>query len=100
MNMVIFFARGEGFKDNELQIDQYAINWVGSDLYEKSAIMLGYCSMYNHSNENNARFTTDYNDRLMRVVTTKHIKKNKQVTVSYGPYWIEQKKNYLNLVEF
>jgi hypothetical protein len=101
MNMAIYFARGEGYKDSELMIDQYAITWVDKDKpNERAGLMLGYCSVYNHSNNNNARFTTDYETNLMGVVTIKPVKKNEQVTVSYGLHWFEQKSSYITPVEF
>ena len=101
LSMGIFCARAEGFKDNDLQLDQYAIVWNDSNThYEKTAIMTGLCPIYNHSDNNNARFTTDYSDRLMGVITIRPIKKDDQITVNYGSEWFELKKNYITPVTF
>jgi len=102
LSMAIYCARAEGYKDNELQLDQYVINWHSdkNDMYVKSAMMTGLCPMYNHSDNNNARFTTDYSDRLMGVITIKPIKKGEQITVSYGSDWFERKKEYITPVKF
>jgi hypothetical protein len=102
LNMAIYCARAEGFKDGDLQLDQYAMTWHRplDAPFQKSAMMTGLLPMYNHSDNNNAIFTTDYSDRLMGVITIKPIKKGEQITVSYGPDWFEQKKSYITPVKF
>lgn len=102
LNLGIYFARADGYKDQNLQLDQYAIVWNNSldTSYSKSALMTGLCPMYNHSNNNNARFTTDYSDRLMGVIAIKPINEGEQVTVNYGSHWFEMKKNYITPIEF
>ena len=97
LSMAIFCARGEGYKDKDLQLDQYAVSWInpiGAE-YIKSAMMTGLCPMYNHSDNNNARLTTDYTDRLMGITTIRSVNKGEQLTINYGPDWFERKKDYI-----
>jgi len=103
LNMGIYCARAEGYKDKDLQLDQYIVSWfnpIGAE-YIKSAMMTGLCPMYNHSDNNNARLTTDYTDRLMGIITIRPVNKGEQLTINYGPDWFERKKDYiLNPVNF
>ena len=58
------------------------------------AIMLGYGSIYNHSDDNNA-FWLFMGDQL-HVIAKKPIEKNEEIFVNYGPhYWNvrDDKKN-------
>jgi len=102
LNISIFMAAAEGIKNSQVGIDQYSIQWPdeNADDYKKSAIMLGYLSMYNHSNLNNARFFSDFKKRLMGIITVKEINKDEQITVNYSPTWFEQKKEYIKYVDF
>lgn len=102
LDISIFMAGAEGIQNKEIGIDQYSIVWPGDtdSNFEKSAVMLGYLSMYNHSNSNNAHFFSDFKNRLMGITTIKQINKDEQVTVSYSPTWFEQKKGYVNYVDF
>ena len=90
----------EGIKDSEIGIDRYAVLWDDTPGKETSAIMLGYLSMYNHSNNNNSYFTVDPVNRLVSVISIKDIDPGSQLTVSYGKDWFEQKKSYINYIEF
>ena len=101
LNVSIYMSIAEGIKPHEVGIDQYSINWpVDNDSYQKSAIMFGYLSMYNHSDIPNARFYSDFSDRLMGIITTDDIPENSQVTVSYGSDWFDKKKDYLSQFNF
>jgi uncharacterized protein len=102
LDISIFMAGAEGIQNKEIGIDQYSIVWPGDtdSKFQKSAVMLGYLSMYNHSNSNNAHFFSDFKNRLMGITTIKQINKDEQVTVSYSPTWFEQKKGYVNYVDF
>lgn len=101
MDIAIYMASAEGIPDKKIGIDQYGIIWPSEeDSYEKSAIMLGYLSMYNHSNNFNSTFYSDWKKRLVQVVTIKDIQKHQQITVSYGPTWFDSKKTYVSYVDF
>lgn len=53
------------------------------------AIMLGYASIYNHSDDNNASWDFDFTDGDNIVISaTKFIHNGDEIFVSYGPhYW-------------
>jgi len=49
------------------------------------AVALGYCSLYNHSDNNNARYKVDGNNLIIRAI--KPIKKGEEIFVNYGEGW-------------
>ena len=49
------------------------------------ALVLGYGSIYNHSDNNNAIYKVDGNNLIIR--TIKPIKKGEEIFVNYGPNW-------------
>jgi SET domain-containing protein len=102
LSIAVFMASAEGVQHSEIGIDQYSIYWPDAkeSRHERSAIMLGYLSMYNHSTSNNAKFFSDFKQRLMGIVTIKPIAEGEQITVSYSPTWFEQKKGYIKYVDF
>ena len=97
LNVAIYMSVAEGIKEKDICLDQYAINWPEGEM---CAIMLGWISMYNHSNNSNARLDTDYSDRIMSVITKRKIYHNEQITINYGPTWFESKKDYINYTDF
>ena len=101
INIAIYATIAEGLQKGDMILDQYAINWQDktSD-YPKSAIMLGNLSLFNHSNNPNAFYSPDYEEKLIEIVTNRKIQKDEQITVSYGPDWVEKKKDYLTIIDF
>lgn len=58
----------------------------------KAAIMLGYGSIYNHSDFNNAKWVFDSDDNLV-VYAIKDIAAGEEIFVDYGqPYWQKRKQ--------
>lgn len=52
-----------------------------------TAVALGYCSMYNHSDNPNIRFIQDC-ARIMRFIAVKTIQKGEEMFINYGKeYW-------------
>lgn len=52
------------------------------------AVMLGYASIYNHSDNNNAYWYFDDTEDLIYVKTNRDIEPDEEVFVNYGPnYW-------------
>ena len=100
LNTVIYMAQSEGVKDSDIGLDQYAVDWIDVDEMQKTAVLLGYLSIYNHSSNNNAELFTDYTDRLVGIKTTRDIAVGEQITVSYGPHWVDAKKDYIDIIEF
>ena len=60
---------------------------LGDDV-EGSALMLGYGSLYNHSDEPNAEYLHEADDAYS-FVATRDIAAGEQVTISYGEDWWE-----------
>jgi uncharacterized protein len=53
----------------------------------KTALVLGYCSMYNHSDRPNVHYVQDC-DRMMKLIAIQQIKKGEEMFIDYGDhYW-------------
>lgn len=100
LDLAIFCSMSEGVDVGNIGIDRYAILWDNNESMPMSAVMLGYLSIYNHSNNNNSYFAVDIPEKQVHVITKRDIQPDEQLTVSYGPNWFEQKKGYINYVEF
>lgn len=94
MEVAIWACQAECIPDEELKIDQYSINWQA-----QGAIMLGWASVYNHSDKPNVKFIADYKLNLVGVQAVKNIEANSQILVSYGEHWFSQ-KTYIKEVKF
>jgi SET domain-containing protein len=94
IDMSIYIMIGEGMKHADVKIDQYAIIWDN----DHAALMFGYLSLYNHSDKNNTTFFKNDDEHLIGVLAIRDIKKEEQITVSYGPDWFAT-KNYINKID-
>jgi len=57
----------------------------------KKAVAFGYCSMYNHDDDNNATWSI-LNPEQMKIIAKKEIKNGDEIFVSYGSgYWNSRK---------
>ena len=65
------------------------------DKKQKSGLMLGYGSLYNHSKSPNAKIEINETDRFVRFIAIKDIKKGEEITFDYyngkegDPLWFE-----------
>ena len=57
----------------------------------KSAIVLGYGSIYNHSKERNAVYEYDKEKSVMVFRASKPIKKGEEIFISYGDNWFSSR---------
>lgn len=58
------------------------------------SVMLGFASLYNHSDNNNASWSFN-DDSTMCIVATKPIKKGEEIFVNYGDqYWSKSRKSF------
>jgi SET domain-containing protein len=52
------------------------------------AFAMGYCGLFNHDDNNNARWFIDRDTRTVTIIALKDIKKDEEIFVSYGDkYW-------------
>ncbi len=58
------------------------------------AIGLGYASLYNHSDDNNAEFSIIKKSNLIKIKATREIKKGEEILINYG---YDVKKHNLSL---
>ena len=59
---------------------------------EKSAVGLGYCSMYNHSDKPNASWYV-LDESTLRIKARKDIEAGEEIFISYGDdYWDTRKE--------
>lgn len=100
LTIAMYMANGDGIDINDIILDQYGISWPDDTEIDKTAVMLGYMSIYNHSSNFNSEFIRDYENRLMGVKTIRDIQVGEQLTVHYGPFWVENKKDRINLIDF
>lgn len=61
------------------------------DANGKYAIILGYGSIYNHSDEPNADYTINLKNRIATFKANKMIKKGEEIFVSYGEKWFSSR---------
>lgn len=56
---------------------------------DKYAVMLGYASIYNHSDNNNAIWNFEEDNDIIYIQATRDIQPEEEVFVNYGPnYWV------------
>lgn len=68
-------------------IFKYVLAWDNNNL----AIPLGWTGLYNHSDNNSCEFSTNWQYGLLAVITLRDIKKDEQLTVSYGSEWFSSR---------
>jgi SET domain-containing protein len=53
---------------------------------------LGYSSLFNHSEENNAKYEIDYEYDVIRITAKKDIAEGEEILIDYGKnYWLMRK---------
>jgi SET domain-containing protein len=68
--------------DNNLK--EYVFSWPRDVLNGKSAVVLGWGSIYNHSKNNNADWRTDLENNLFVFYTKKDIEIGEEICTNYG----------------
>jgi SET domain-containing protein len=74
----------------------YRFNWPqGTNEWEEQVIALGYGSFYNHSENANAHWTSNYNERTFKFISNRKINKGDEIFVWYGDvsYWSDGRQN-------
>lgn len=77
-------------KQENCYIDGEVNNYVFSYDDDHSLIGFGYCSMYNHSDSNNAEWDV-LSEHKIQVKAIKPIRKGEEIFISYGDeYWADR----------
>lgn len=76
-------------KDESSQINNGVIgDYLFKGTENKSIVGLGYCSLYNHSDDNNATWKINEQDNKMDIIAIKDIKDGEEIFLNYGDgYW-------------
>ena len=61
------------------------------DAKGKNAVLLGFGSIYNHSDDPNADYTISLKNRVATIKATKKIPKGSEIYVSYGEEWFSSR---------
>lgn len=58
----------------------------------KYAVLLGYGSIYNHSENPNADYDLNITKRIATIKASRAIKKGEEILISYGDEWLKSRK--------
>ena len=85
-------------ESSPLLID-YRFNWPQGVEWEEQVVALGYGSLYNHSNNPNAFWTSSDSRRCFTFYATRDIKEGEEIFVWYGDenYWNDG-RNHVDIV--
>ena len=61
------------------------------DVRKKNALLLGYGSIYNHSDEPNADYTFNMKTRIATFRAERTIQKGEEIFISYGDDWFSSR---------
>lgn len=61
------------------------------DIGGRSGLLLGYGSLYNHSENPNADYTFDRRRKIATFTAAESIKKGQEILISYGPEWFSSR---------
>lgn len=77
-------------KKADLDLLNYWFRWQETpEAGSRSALALGYGSLYNHSSESNAEFVCDYPRQLIVIKAKKTIPIGEEILVYYADGWLE-----------
>jgi len=82
---VIVISGEESCQIDLTSLYDYYWEWKGDSI----AIALGYGSLYNHSDNPNARVMKNYADSTMTIMCTRDINPGDEITVPYGSTWFK-----------
>jgi SET domain-containing protein len=77
----------------------YRFNWPQGNDFEEQVVTLGYGSLYNHSNNANAYWVSDLENKTFKFISNREIKKDEEIFVWYGDvsYWNDG-RTYTNVI--
>ena len=73
----------------------YRFNWPQGVEWQEQVIGLGYASLYNHSENSNAYWESDMENKTFKFVAHRDIQPNEEIFVWYGDinYWNDGRSN-------
>jgi len=73
----------------------YRFNWPQGGEWEEQVFPLGYGGLYNHSENANAYWVSNTNDKTFRFIANRDIQSNEEIFVWYGDinYWNDGRNN-------
>jgi SET domain-containing protein len=71
-------------QDSKLIADTLLNSYVYGFGRNQVAIALGHASLYNHSNEPNAKFSIDEDKKTITIITLRAIQKDEEILIHYG----------------
>jgi len=77
----------------------YRFNWPQGVEWEEQVFPLGYGGLYNHSENANAYWVSNTNDKTFRFIANRDIQSNEEIFVWYGDinYWNDG-RNHTNVI--
>jgi len=77
----------------------YRFNYPQGNEWEEQVLALGYGSLYNHSENANAYWVSDLENRTFKFISNREIKKDEEIFVWYGDvsYWNDG-RTYTNVI--
>ena len=77
----------------------YRFNWPQGGEWEEQVFPLGYGGLYNHSENANAYWVSNTNDKTFRFIANRDIQSNEEIFVWYGDinYWNDG-RNHTNVI--
>lgn len=72
-------------------------NYLFKGSKNKSILAFGYCSLYNHRDDNNASWKISDDNSIITFFATKNIKKGEEIMVNYGDGYWKSRKNIIKI---
>lgn len=89
------FKKGEKIEDCYFILSDCEDDILMDYIFEargRSAVVLGYGSLYNHSDRPNAAYKLSIKRRIMTIKASRPIKKDEEIFVNYGNEWFSSRE--------
>ncbi len=86
--VIVMTAEDRLYLDKTLLHD-YIFEWGSKK--KQCCMALGYIPIYNHSYKSNCEYEMDYENKLIRIKTVRHIKAGEELFINYNGDWNDSK---------